>query len=50
MDNYFLGVKNAFFEAFCHFLPMETIQRAVDDFPRRLKACIEAEGGHFENK
>uniref|UniRef100_A0A914CKE4 DDE-1 domain-containing protein n=1 Tax=Acrobeloides nanus TaxID=290746 RepID=A0A914CKE4_9BILA len=31
-------------------IPQEVIDRAVDDFPKRLKKCIEAVGGHFENK
>jgi transposase len=29
-------------------LDIETLKRIVDDFPRRVDACIEAEGGHFE--
>jgi hypothetical protein len=29
-------------------LEQETINKAVAQFPKRLKACIEAEGGHFE--
>ncbi|KIH61245.1 hypothetical protein ANCDUO_08488 [Ancylostoma duodenale] len=29
-------------------LPMDIIARAVDDFPRRLKKGIEANGGHFK--
>ena len=33
-----------------HQIPQEVIDRAVDDFPKRLKKCIEAGGGHFENK
>ncbi|KIH53465.1 hypothetical protein ANCDUO_16406 [Ancylostoma duodenale] len=32
----------------CNKLPMDIIARAVDDFPRRLKSCIEASNGHFE--
>uniref|UniRef100_A0A914D892 Transposase n=1 Tax=Acrobeloides nanus TaxID=290746 RepID=A0A914D892_9BILA len=28
----------------------EVIDRAVDDFPKRLKKYIDAQGGHFENK
>uniref|UniRef100_A0A914CR90 Tc3 transposase DNA binding domain-containing protein n=1 Tax=Acrobeloides nanus TaxID=290746 RepID=A0A914CR90_9BILA len=24
--------------------------KAVDDFPKHLKKCIDAQGGHFENK
>uniref|UniRef100_A0A914CEU3 Transposase n=1 Tax=Acrobeloides nanus TaxID=290746 RepID=A0A914CEU3_9BILA len=31
-------------------IPQDMIDRAVDDFPKRLKKCIDAEGGHFENK
>uniref|UniRef100_A0A914DFJ6 Transposase n=1 Tax=Acrobeloides nanus TaxID=290746 RepID=A0A914DFJ6_9BILA len=30
-------------------IPQEVIDRAVDDFPKRLKKCIDAQGGHFEN-
>lgn len=30
-------------------ISMKTIQKAVDDFPKRLKKCIEANGGHFED-
>lgn len=28
--------------------PMEMVRAAIDDWPRRLKACIAADGGHFE--
>ena len=31
-------------------IPQEVIDRAVDDFPKHLKKCIDAQGGHFENK
>lgn len=31
-------------------IPQDVIDRAVDDFPKRLKKCIDAGGGHFENK
>ena len=31
-------------------IPQEVIDRAMDDFPKRLKKYVEAEGGHFENK
>uniref|UniRef100_A0A914E189 Transposase n=1 Tax=Acrobeloides nanus TaxID=290746 RepID=A0A914E189_9BILA len=31
-------------------IPQEVIDRAVDDFPKRLKKCIDAQGGHFESK
>jgi hypothetical protein len=29
-------------------LDQEMINRAIDDWPRRLNAVIEAQGGHFE--
>uniref|UniRef100_A0A914CZ08 Transposase n=1 Tax=Acrobeloides nanus TaxID=290746 RepID=A0A914CZ08_9BILA len=29
-------------------ISVETLAKIVDDFPKRLKACVEAEGGHFE--
>uniref|UniRef100_A0A914DI04 Transposase n=1 Tax=Acrobeloides nanus TaxID=290746 RepID=A0A914DI04_9BILA len=29
-------------------IKVETLSKIVDDFPNRLKACIEADGGHFE--
>jgi transposase len=29
-------------------LDQEIINRAIDDFPRRLQACIDAKGGYFE--
>lgn len=29
-------------------ISQDVIDRAVDQFPRRLQACIDAEGGHFE--
>uniref|UniRef100_A0A914E1U2 Transposase n=1 Tax=Acrobeloides nanus TaxID=290746 RepID=A0A914E1U2_9BILA len=29
-------------------ISVETLRKIVDDFPKRLKACVEAEGGHFE--
>ena len=31
-------------------IPQDIIDKAVDDFPKRLKKCIEAGSGHFENK
>jgi hypothetical protein len=27
----------------------EQCVRIVNDFPKRLNACVEAKGGHFEN-
>ena len=29
---------------------MPLVERCVMDFPRRVRACIDAEGGHFEHK
>jgi AraC-like DNA-binding protein len=29
-------------------IPQELIQKAIDNFPKRLRKCIEANGGHFE--
>ena len=29
-------------------ISVETLVKIVDDFPRRLKACVDANGGHFE--
>uniref|UniRef100_A0A914EGH2 Transposase n=1 Tax=Acrobeloides nanus TaxID=290746 RepID=A0A914EGH2_9BILA len=29
-------------------ISLKTLIKAVDDFPKRLKACIDANGGHFE--
>lgn len=29
-------------------IPLETLIKVVDDFPKRLQACINANGGHFE--
>jgi len=32
-----------------HDLPLETIQKSVLGFRKRLQACIKANGGHFEH-
>jgi hypothetical protein len=29
-------------------ITVETLAKIVDNFPKRLKACIEANDGHFE--
>ena len=31
-------------------IPQDVIDKAVDNFPKRLKKCIDAQGGHFEDK
>jgi hypothetical protein len=36
-------------QAIWNDLPHESIQKAILAFRKRLKACIEAEGGHFEH-
>ena len=28
-------------------IPQQYIQNAIDDFPKRLRKCIAANGGHF---
>jgi inhibitor of nuclear factor kappa-B kinase subunit alpha len=29
-------------------IPLETVRTAIAEWPEHLKACVEAEGGHFE--
>jgi len=29
-------------------IPLETMRAAIAEWPESLKACVEAEGGHFE--
>jgi hypothetical protein len=29
-------------------IPLETVRSAIPEWSERLKACVEAEGGHFE--
>jgi hypothetical protein len=29
-------------------IPPETVRAVIAEWPERLKACVEAEGGHFE--
>jgi len=29
-------------------IPLETASAAIADWPERLKACVQAKGGHFE--
>lgn len=29
-------------------IPLELCKKVIDNFPKRLQACIDAEGGHFE--
>ena len=30
-------------------ITVELLEKIVDNFPKRLKACVEAKGGHFES-
>jgi len=29
-------------------IPLETVRATIAEWPERLKACVEAEGGHLE--
>uniref|UniRef100_A0A914EJW0 Uncharacterized protein n=1 Tax=Acrobeloides nanus TaxID=290746 RepID=A0A914EJW0_9BILA len=29
-------------------ITLDTLVKIVDNFPKRLKACVDAKGGHFE--
>ena len=31
------------------YLPQTTINKAINDFRKRLNACVSADGGHFEH-
>jgi len=41
------SLKQAIVQAFNN-LDQEVINRAIDDWPRRLQAVIDAQGGHIE--
>src|ERR1700752_795660 len=41
------NVKRALKKAW-NEISLETLVKIVDNFPKRLKACIDANGGHFE--
>jgi len=36
-------------QVICDSLPQGPIDKAVKEFLKRLKACVAAEGGHFEH-
>jgi len=36
------------FEKSAAEIPLETVRAAIAEWPEHLKACVEAEGGHFE--
>lgn len=41
------SLKGALVKAVANF-PQEVVRAAIDDWPRRLEACVKAKGGHFE--
>lgn len=41
------SLKSALVEAVNNF-PLYELRAAIDDWPKRLKACVKAKGGHFE--
>lgn len=42
------SLKRSLLAAVADF-PMETMRAAIDEWPERLRACVSAKGGHFEN-
>jgi hypothetical protein len=42
------SLKRALVKAARHF-PIDTVRKAIDEWPARLRASITAKGGHFEN-
>jgi len=41
------SLKSSFVKAAAE-IPVETVRTAIAEWPERLKACVEPEGGHFE--
>jgi len=41
------SLKRSLVKAAAEF-PLETARAATGELPEHLKACVEAEGGHFE--
>jgi hypothetical protein len=41
------SLKRSLVKAAAEF-PLETVHAAIAEWPEHLKACVEAEGGHFE--
>lgn len=41
------SLKRALVKAVASF-PMDKVRAAIDDWPRRLEACVKSKGGHFE--
>jgi len=33
----------------CHYLDQSVVNHAIDEWRHHLSACVDAEGGHFEN-
>ena len=42
------SLKRSLVAAVAHF-PIDTVRAAIDDWPKRLQACVRANGGHFED-
>uniref|UniRef100_A0A914D7E3 Uncharacterized protein n=1 Tax=Acrobeloides nanus TaxID=290746 RepID=A0A914D7E3_9BILA len=41
------SLKRALIKA-CNEITLEQLASIIDNFPKRLKACVEAKGRHFE--
>jgi len=41
-------LKQRLIEVWCH-LEQSTVDMAVDQWRRRLRACVQVKGGHFEH-
>lgn len=42
------SLKRSLVKAVADF-PIETVRNSIDAWPQRLRACVKAKGGHFEN-
>uniref|UniRef100_A0A914C161 Uncharacterized protein n=1 Tax=Acrobeloides nanus TaxID=290746 RepID=A0A914C161_9BILA len=42
------GILEAALKKAWNEITLETLIKIVDNFPKQLKACIDAKGGHFE--
>jgi len=42
------NLKRSLVKAAAAVIPLETVRSAIAEWPERLKACVEPEGGHFE--
>jgi lipoate-protein ligase A len=41
------SLKRALIQAWDEITVEEMLEKIVDNFPKRLKACVEAKGGHL---